>query len=246
MLAHESEVILKAEGLCKRYRGRAVVDGVSLEVRRGEIVGLLGPNGAGKTTTFYMILGLIRPDGGRITFESQNVTRWPVDRRARLGLGYLAQEPSVFRKLTARENVLAVLQLLPISEAERQVRLQQLLEDLGIAKVAVQKAYTLSGGERRKVEIARALAREPSLLMLDEPFSGVDPLAVQDLQGIIRSLRDAGMGLLITDHNVRETLSVVDRAYLIHDGRVLREGSRDFLVHDEVSRRMYLGTSFQL
>jgi lipopolysaccharide export system ATP-binding protein len=242
----ENGSLLLAAELKKTYHGRNVVDGVNLHVERGEIVGLLGPNGAGKTTTFYMILGLIRPDGGRVTLGDRDVTRLPVYRRARLGMGYLAQEPSVFRKLTVAENVLAILENRGLSAAERQARLEELLRELGIEKVARQKAFTLSGGERRKVEIARALVTEPSLLLLDEPFSGIDPLAVQDIQDIIRRLRSRGMGILITDHNVRETLSVVDRAYLVYEGKVLREGTSAFLIQDEVSRELYLGPKFTM
>ena len=238
--------LMQAEDLVKTYRGRRVVNGVCLHVDPGEIVGLLGPNGAGKTTTFYMILGLIRPDAGRILFGERDITKLPVYKRARLGIGYLAQEPSVFRKLTVEENVLAILENLPLSASERRARLASLLKDLSIERVARQKAFTLSGGERRKVEIARALVTEPSMLMLDEPFSGVDPLAVQDIQEIIKRLRSRGMGLLITDHNVRETLSVVDRAYLVYEGKVLREGTGSFLTNDEVSRELYLGPKFTM
>jgi lipopolysaccharide export system ATP-binding protein len=237
---------MHAEGLTKTYRGRRVVDQVQLQVNRGEIVGLLGPNGAGKTTSFYMIVGLIRPDDGTILFEGGDVTRMPMYRRARLGMGYLSQEPSVFRKLTVEENVMAVLQLLDITEAERRSRLEVLLEDLGLARLASQKAYTLSGGERRKLEITRALVTNPAMIMLDEPFSGVDPLAVNDIQQIILGLRDRGLGILLTDHNVRETLAIVDRAYLLFEGRVLREGASSFLINDEMSRELYLGHQFRM
>jgi len=240
------EQLLQVEGLSKTYGGRAVVDDVRLHVGRGEIVGLLGPNGAGKTTTFYMVVGLVKPDGGRILFNGRNITRLPMYKRARVGLGYLAQEPSVFRKLTVEENVMAILETLDIPPRERRKRLKQLLDELGTARVAKQKAYTLSGGERRKLEITRALVTEPSMIMLDEPFSGVDPLAVTDIQEIIRGLRDRGLGVLLTDHNVRETLAVVDRAYLLYDGNVLREGESDFLINDEVSRELYLGESFSM
>lgn len=237
---------LRAENLAKSYRGRRVVSDVNLHVRRGEIVGLLGPNGAGKTTTFYMIVGLVRPDSGRILFAGRNIARLPVYRRARLGLGYLAQEPSVFRKLTVEENVLAILETLDLSAAERRQRLKTLLAELKLTRLARQKAYTLSGGERRKLEITRALVRDPTVLMLDEPFSGVDPLAVIDLQEIVRRLRDRGLGILITDHNVRETLAIVDRAYLMYDGKVLREGPGDFLINDPAARELYLGESFKM
>ncbi len=241
-----SESLLQAHDLVKSYRGRTVVDGVTLSVGRGEIVGLLGPNGAGKTTSFYMIVGLVRPNSGRILFDGKDITRQPMYRRARMGLGYLAQEPSVFRKLTVEENVMAILQTLNISSRERRARMDELLTDLGLTKLAKQKAYTLSGGERRKLEISRALVRNPAILMLDEPFSGVDPLAVGDIQNIVRRLRDRGLGILITDHSVRETLAVVDRAYLLYEGKVLREGVRSFLIEDEMARELYLGHSFKM
>ncbi len=240
------ERLLQVEGLVKSYGGRRVVDEVKLHVRRGEIVGLLGPNGAGKTTSFYMIVGLVKPERGRIVFDGRNITRLPMYQRARVGIGYLAQEPSVFRKLSAEENIMAILETLPISSDERKRRLSLLLRDLDIERVAKQKAYTLSGGERRRLEITRALVRDPAMLMLDEPFSGVDPLAVNDIQEIIVGLRDRGLGILLTDHNVRETLAVVDRAYLLYDGKVLREGTRDFLINDDVSRELYLGDSFSM
>jgi len=237
-------VLLSAENLVKAYRGRRVVDGVSLTVNRGEIVGLLGPNGAGKTTTFYMIVGLISAQGGNVIFDGQDVTNLPMFRRARLGMGYLSQEPSVFRKLTVAENIMAVLETLDMSASERRSRLGQLLEDLQLSHLANQKAYTLSGGERRRLEITRALATEPSFLMLDEPFSGVDPINVYEVQTIISRLRDRGLGILVTDHNVRETLAVVDRAYLICEGRILCQGSSEYLINDEQARRMYLGPRF--
>ncbi|MFO7936311.1 MAG: LPS export ABC transporter ATP-binding protein [Kiritimatiellia bacterium] len=235
-----------ALNLVKRYHQRTVVDGISLYADCGEIVGLLGPNGAGKTTTFYMVVGLVRPNEGVVRFKNQVVTRMPVYKRARMGLGYLAQEPSVFRKLTVEENILAILETLKISAPERRERLDELLEGLSLTKVARQRAYTLSGGERRKLEIARALVRRPSILMLDEPFSGVDPLAVNDIQEIVRGLRDRGLGIIITDHNVRETLSVVDRAYLVYEGSILLEGSSDELVENETARRFYLGNNFRM
>ena len=238
--------LMQTEGLVKAYGGRAVVNDVNLHVNRGEIVGLLGPNGAGKTTTFYMIVGLVRPDAGRIHFRETDVTGMPMYRRAREGMGYLSQEPSVFRKLTVEENVMAVLETLGISRSERKQRLVQLLEELNIHKLAKQKAYTLSGGERRKLEITRAMVAEPYMIMLDEPFSGVDPLAVVDIQGIIKDLKERGLGVLITDHNVRETLAVVDRAYLLYDGKVMREGSSSFLTNDEMSRELYLGHEFSM
>ena len=238
--------LLAASSLRKQYRGRVVVKDVSIAVSAGEIVGLLGPNGAGKTTTFHMIVGLIRPDAGAILLRGQEITKFAVYRRARLGVGYLAQEPSVFRKLTVEENLLAILETMPLSRQERTARAERLLQELNLTRLAGQMAYTLSGGERRKLEISRALVREPAVLMLDEPFSGVDPLAVNDLQQILIGLRAKGLGIFLTDHNVRETLAVVDRAYLMYDGNVLREGHRDFLVNDPVSRELYLGKQFQM
>jgi lipopolysaccharide export system ATP-binding protein len=238
--------LVQTQGLVKEYRRRRVVDGVDIRVRAGEIVGLLGPNGAGRTTSFYMIIGLVAPTVGRVYFEGQDVTRMPMFRRARMGMGYLAQEPSVFRQLTVAENVMAILETLPIPPRERALRLQHLLGELKIGHLANQKAYTLSGGERRRLEITRALVTNPSLIMLDEPFSGVDPLAVYDVQQIIIDLKGRGLGILITDHNVRETLAVVDRAYLICEGKVLREGTSDFLINDPVSRELYLGPRFSM
>ena len=237
---------LEAEHLVKSYRNRKVVDGVSIHIDKGEIVGLLGPNGAGKTTTFYMIVGLVRPDSGTIHFQGGDITRFPVYRRAQSGLGYLAQEPSIFRKLTVEQNILAILETLPSSRAEKKRRLHELLEEFNLLKVARQRAYTLSGGERRKLEIARALVQNPAILMLDEPFAGVDPLAVSDIQQIIRDLQASGYGILITDHNVRETLSVVDRAYLLYEGRVLCEGTSQQLINDPEVRKRYLGEEFRM
>jgi len=237
---------IQAFDLVKQYGSRTVVNGVSLHASCGEIVGLLGPNGAGKTTTFYMVVGLVRPNAGTVTFRGEDITRMPVYRRARLGLGYLAQEPSIFRKLTVEENVLAILETMDLPKAERLSRAEELLSSLNLTKVAKQRAYTLSGGERRKLEIARALVRKPSVLMLDEPFSGVDPLAVHDIQVIVKGLRDKGLGIIVTDHNVRETLSIVDRAYLVYDGQILCEGSSEFLVQDETARRLYLGKNFRM
>ncbi len=242
----ERDVLARTAGLVKEYRNRRVVDGVDISVGHGEIVGLLGPNGAGKTTSFYMMVGLIRPTAGQVWFEGQEVTRLPMYRRARMGMGYLAQEPSVFRQLTVAENVLSILETLPIAARERKRRLAHLLNELKIGHLADQKAYTLSGGERRRLEITRALVTNPSLILLDEPFSGVDPLAVYDVQQIIMDLKQRGLGILITDHNVRETLAVVDRAYLICEGKVLREGTSEFLINDEVSRQLYLGPRFSM
>jgi lipopolysaccharide export system ATP-binding protein len=242
-MTNEVPIIL-TDGLVKTYHRRRVVDGVSIVVRPGEVVGLLGPNGAGKTTTFYMIMGLISPNSGRVLFNRRDVTRMAMHLRARQGLGYLSQEPSVFRKLTVAENVMAILETLPISAEQRAKRLAELLNELGISHLAGQKAYTLSGGERRRVEITRALVTNPRALLLDEPFSGVDPLAVYDVQEIIRELKKKGLGILITDHNVRETLTIVDRAYLICEGKVLREGTSSFLIDDPLSRELYLGPRF--
>ncbi len=239
-------MLVETRGLVKEYSRRRVVNGVDMNVRQGEIVGLLGPNGAGKTTSFYMITGLIAPTRGRVFFQGRDITRLPMFRRARMGLGYLAQEPSIFRNLTVEENVMAILETLPIGLRERRRRLAYLLEELKISYLAKQKAYTLSGGERRRLEITRALVTDPSLILLDEPFSGVDPLAVYDVQQIIRDLKQRGLGILITDHNVRETLSVVDRAYVIYSGEVLTQGTREFLIHDPQAREKYLGKEFSM
>lgn len=238
--------LVSTEGLEKVYHQRKVVNGIDLNVNAGEIVGLLGPNGAGKTTSFYMTVGLVRPSAGRVFFKGHDVTEMPMYQRARMGMGYLAQEPSIFRRLTVEENVMAILETLPIKRPERLKRLAYLLDELKIAPLAKQRAYTLSGGERRRLEITRALVTNPSLILLDEPFSGVDPLAVNDVQQIIIELKRRGLGILITDHNVRETLAVVDRAYLICEGKVLREGPSDFLVNDPVSRELYLGPRFSM
>ena len=247
-MARESERApdLVAEGLVKSYGDRTVVNGMSMNVRCGEIVGLLGPNGAGKTTTFYMIVGLVKPNEGRVSFHGEDITRLPVFQRARKGLGYLAQEASVFRKLSVWNNVMAILETLRLSRKDRKTRCEELLASFDLMKVAKQPAYTLSGGERRKLEIARALVRRPSILMLDEPFAGVDPLAVHDIQEIVRALKGQGLGVIITDHNVRETLTVVDRAYLVYDGRLLCEGTSEYLVNDEDARRLYLGEDFRM
>jgi len=238
--------LLRTEGLVKIYGGRQVVNGVDIHVRRSEVVGLLGPNGAGKTTTFYMTVGLIRPNGGRVFFDGQEVTHRPMHARARLGMGYLSQEPSVFRKLTVEENILAILETLPLSAAERQVRLRYLLQELDLQPLAKNKAYTLSGGERRRLEITRSLVTGPQLMLLDEPFSGVDPIAVYEVQKIIAELKRRGLGILLTDHNVRETLRIVDRAYIISHGQVLREGTSEFLINDPQSREIYLGPEFSM
>jgi lipopolysaccharide export system ATP-binding protein len=241
-----SERPLYTQGLKKIYDGRAVVNGVDIEVKAGEIVGLLGPNGAGKTTTFYMIVGLVQPNGGKVYFDGKDATHQPMFKRARLGMGYLPQEESIFRRLTVRDNILAVMETQPLSKNEREQQTQQLMEQFGIDHVADSLALTLSGGEKRRLTIARSLVTKPKLLMLDEPFSGVDPIAVSEIQDIIRMLRSAGLAILITDHNVRETLNIVDRAYLIYEGQVRRHGTKDFLVNDPEARRLYLGEDFTM
>jgi lipopolysaccharide export system ATP-binding protein len=237
---------LRTDGLVKVYKRRRVVDGVSLELRQGEIVGLLGPNGAGKTTTFYMIVGLIPPDAGRVHIDDEDVTTVPMYKRARKGIGYLAQEPSIFRKLTVEENIRAILETLPVSKEERQARLEGLLDELSIKHLRDHYAYSLSGGERRRLEITRALVTEPKFILLDEPFAGVDPIAVNDIQRIVAGLKRRGLGVVITDHNVRETLSITDRAYILFDGRIHIEGSAETLVNDAQARRLYLGEDFRL
>jgi len=238
--------VLQVEDLVKTFKGRRVVDGVSLHLQAGEVVGLLGPNGAGKTTTFHMILGFLRPDGGRVWLNGMDITYLPVWERASRGLGFLPQEPSVFRKLTVRGNILAILETLDLDRHERERRLQELLRVLDLEHLADTRAYTLSGGERRRVEITRAITTSPSFLLLDEPFSGLDPIAVSELQRIIARLKKWGIGLLITDHNVRECLRVVDRAYLIYEGKVLLFGSAKDLASDERAREIYLGVQFHL
>ncbi|MBQ7176772.1 MAG: LPS export ABC transporter ATP-binding protein [Victivallales bacterium] len=238
------DVLLKAEGLVKVYGGRAVVNKVSLEVHPGEVVGLLGPNGAGKTTSFYMITGLIQPDQGKISFLGQDVSKLAMYQRARLGMGYLAQEPSIFRKLTVEQNVMCVLETLDMTSSERKERLAELLDELQLTHLAKQKAMTLSGGERRRLEITRAMATTPKLMMLDEPFGGVDPINVSEVQKIVANLRDRGLGILITDHNVRETLAIVDRSYLICNGEILFTGTSESLLNNEDAKRVYLGPSF--
>src|SRR5262245_7503518 len=241
-----SEPLLRTDKLVKEYRQRRVVNGVSILVSAGEIVGLLGPNGAGKTTTFNMVVGVIRPDGGEVRFQGREVTSLPMHKRARLGMGYLTQEPSIFRKLTVAQNILAILETCRITRSERVIRLKYLLDELDLARLSESKAYTLSGGEKRRLEITRALVTSPKLLLLDEPFSGIDPIAVYEVQKIIRRLRDRGLGILITDHNVRETLKLVDRAYLIHKGEVVYEGAADQLVNDPKAREIYFGPEFNL
>jgi lipopolysaccharide export system ATP-binding protein len=238
--------LLVTEKLVKEYRHRRVVNGVSISIGAGEIVGLLGPNGAGKTTTFNMVVGVIRPDQGTVVFKAQEITNLPMHRRARLGIGYLTQEPSIFRKLTVEQNILAILETCRMKRQERAVRLKYLLDELDLARLAKSKAYTLSGGEKRRLEITRALVTSPKLMLLDEPFSGIDPIAVFEVQKIVRRLRDRGLGILITDHNVRETLKLVDRAYLILRGEVVYEGTAEQLVNDPKAREFYLGPEFNL
>jgi lipopolysaccharide export system ATP-binding protein len=238
--------LLEARSLTKSYGRRTVVRDVDLSIRQGEVVGLLGPNGAGKTTTFYMVVGLTRPDSGQVFLGETDITALPMYRRARAGIGYLPQEASVFRKLSAEQNVVAILETLGLSAAEQRQRAHELLEELGILAMARQPADTLSGGERRRLEICRALATTPSFILLDEPFAGIDPLAVQDIQKIIVHLKDRGIGVLITDHNVRETLKIVGRAYILREGEVFRSGTPDELASDEEVRRVYLGEAFRL
>ena len=243
----KNEMLVEAEGLVKIYRGRQVVRGVSINVRAGEVVGLFGPNGAGKTTSFYMVMGLVRPEEGSVRFRGVDVTYTPMYLRARMGMGYLAQEPSIFRKLTVEENIMAILQTHDISGRERKERCETLMEDLGLTKLRNQKAMTLSGGERRRLEITRAMVTNPAFIMLDEPFSGVDPLAVSNVREIILKLKkERNLGILITDHNVGDALKVVDRAYIMHEGKILVEGTSDYLINDPKARKYYLGDEFRL
>ncbi len=242
----EQAWLLSTDQLVKEYRHRRVVNSVSITVAAGEIVGLLGPNGAGKTTTFNMVVGVIRPDEGHVRFQAQEITHFPMHLRARLGIGYLTQEPSIFRKLTVEQNILAILETCRMKRPERAVRLKYLLEELDLTRLAKSMAYTLSGGEKRRLEITRALVTSPKLLLLDEPFSGIDPIAVYEVQKIVRRLKERGLGILITDHNVRETLKLVDRAYLIHKGEVVYDGSAEQLVNDPKAREIYLGPEFNL
>lgn len=237
---------LRGEKLVKFYGRRKVVDDVSLKVSTGEIVGLLGPNGAGKTTTFYMMTGMVKPNGGDIFLGDHRVTGMPMYRRARLGIGYLAQEPSIFRKLTVEDNLMAILELLPIRRHDRKERMEQLLEEFNLAHVRKNKGFQLSGGERRRVEIARALVTRPKFILLDEPFAGIDPIAVNDIQQIVRGLKERGIGVLITDHNVHETLAITDHSYLLYSGRMIKEGTAEFLANDPEARRIYLGDTFRL
>lgn len=237
---------LRTENLVKIYRKRTVVNKVSLKVEQGEIVGLLGPNGAGKTTSFYMITGMIRPNKGRIFLNGEEITHYPMYKRAKMGIGYLAQEPSIFRKLSVEDNIKAILETLNISANEKKKRLKELLNELNIEHLANNKAYTLSGGERRRVEITRALVTNPKFILLDEPFAGIDPIAVEDIQNIVHNLKDKGIGVLITDHNVHETLSITNRAYLLYEGVVLKSGSSEFLANDPETKKLYLGEKFRL
>src|ERR1700685_3275472 len=241
-----TKLLLTTDHLVKEYRGRKVVNGVSVNVGAGEIVGLLGPNGAGKTTTFNMVVGVVKPDKGLVTYQGRKITNLPMHKRARLGIGYLTQEPSVFRKLTVEENILAILETLKLSRDERPVRLKYLLEELDLTPVAKSKAYQLSGGEKRRLEITRALVTSPKLLLLDEPFSGIDPIAVYEVQKIVRRLKERGLGILITDHDVREMLKIIDRGYIIHKGQVLVEGAAEFLANDPKAREIYLGPGFNM
>jgi lipopolysaccharide export system ATP-binding protein len=238
--------LLSTANLVKEYRSRRVVNGVSVNVGAGEIVGLLGPNGAGKTTTFNMVVGVVKPDEGQVSFQGHAITRLPMHKRARLGIGYLTQEPSVFRKLTVEENILAILETCKLSRSERDVRLQYLLEELDLTPIAKSKAYQLSGGENRRLEITRALVTSPKLLLLDEPFAGIDPIAKYEVGKIIRRLKERGLGILITDHDVREMLKIIDRGYIIYKGQVLVAGSSEFLANDPKAREIYLGPEFNM
>lgn len=241
-----SDLVLRGEELVKFYGKRKVVDEVSVEVKKGEVVGLLGPNGAGKTTTFYMITGMIRPFSGSVFLNQEDITSEPMYQRARAGIGYLPQEASVFRKITVEENLRLVLEMLPLNAAEKDEKLESLLEELRITHVRNNRGHELSGGERRRCEISRALVTDPDFILLDEPFAGVDPIAVEDIQQIVMKLKDKGIGVLITDHNVHETLSITDRAYLLFQGKILLSGSAEFLANDEQARKLYLGSNFKL
>ncbi len=246
MTDNTGEAILRAQGLVKVYRRRTVVDQVDLELRQGEVVGLLGPNGAGKTTSFYMIVGFITPDGGRVYFNDRDISRLPMYKRARLGIGYLPQESSIFRQLSVEDNVMAVLQSLKMSRSDRHRRRDELLDTLGVSHIRKNKGYELSGGERRRVEIARALVTEPKFMLLDEPFAGIDPIAVADLQAVVTQLREEGLGVLITDHNVRETLNITDRAYILFEGKIEMSGTSEQIVSSDKAREIYLGEKFRL
>jgi lipopolysaccharide export system ATP-binding protein len=238
--------LLETKGLKKTYGGRTVVNGVDIAINPGEIVGLLGPNGAGKTTTFYMVTGIVKPDNGNIIFDHRDISQYPMHKRAQLGIGYLSQEPSVFRKLTVEENILAILETLELPRREREKRLEELLNELGVAHLRKAKAYTLSGGERRRLEITRALVTHPLCILLDEPFSGIDPIAVTDCQNLIKELKKRGLGILLTDHNVRETLAITDRAYIMSEGKILISGTKDELLTNKQARQIYLGEKFTM
>ena len=246
MSSQSNSVILRTEDLIKNYGKRTVLKDVCLELKKGEIVGLLGPNGAGKTTSFYMITGMIRPTGGSVYLGDDEITDLPMYQRSRRGIGYLSQEPSIFTKLSVEDNIRLVLELTNFSKSEREERLETLLNDLSITEIRKNKGYQLSGGERRRTEICRALVIDPDFILLDEPFAGIDPIAVEDIQNIIQSLSDRNIGVLITDHNVRETLSITDRAYLLYDGQILKSGTSEFLANDEETRKLYLGSGFTL
>ena len=237
---------LRADSLVKSYKGREVVKGISVEVNQGEIVGLLGPNGAGKTTSFYMIVGLIKPNGGRIFLNRENITKYPMYKRAQHGIGYLAQEASVFRKLSIEDNIMSVLELTDLSKEERKKKMESLIEEFGLGHIRKSRGDLLSGGERRRTEIARALATDPNFILLDEPFAGVDPVAVEDIQRIVAQLKDKNIGILITDHNVQETLAITDRTYLMFEGRILKAGKPEELAADQMVRKVYLGQNFEL
>jgi lipopolysaccharide export system ATP-binding protein len=245
-LSGHMEPLLATDKLVKEYRHRRVVNGVSINVCPGEIVGLLGPNGAGKTTTFNMVVGVVKPDAGEVRFQDSPITRLPMHKRARLGVGYLTQEPSIFRKLTVEQNILAILETCRMKRQERLVRLKYLLDELDLTGLAKNKAYTLSGGEKRRLEITRALVTSPKLLLLDEPFAGIDPIAVYEVQKIVRRLKNRGLGILVTDHSVREMLKLIDRGYIIHKGQVLVEGTAEFLANDPKAREIYLGPEFNM
>lgn len=238
--------ILKAIDLVKQYSKRTVVDGVSVSVKQGEIVGLLGPNGAGKTTTFYMITGMIKPNSGEIYLDAEDISLEPMYKRARLGVGYLPQEASIFRKMTVYQNIYSVLEFMPMQKSEREEKANKLMEEFGISHIAKSKGYVLSGGERRRTEIARAIASDPKFILLDEPFAGIDPIAVEEIMKIVAKLKDKGIGVLITDHNVHETLSIVDRGYILIEGKIFRQGSSEALANDEMVRKQYLGETFRL
>ena len=245
-MSADQQMVLSTKNLVKKYRSRAVVNDVSVEVKQGEIVGLLGPNGAGKTTTFYMCVGLIKPNEGQVFLNNQDITKLPVYKRAQLGLGYLAQEASVFRKMSVENNILSVLEMTKLSHKEQLTRMEELLDEFGLAYIRKNKGDELSGGERRRTEIARALAINPNFLLLDEPFAGVDPIAVADIQSIVMHLVDKNIGVLITDHNVQETLSITDRAYLLFEGKLMKQGTSQELAEDEMVRKVYLGNDFEL